>query len=207
MNLRMFLVIVTCGILIFASYYLFKVNSAKAALESKTKVDILKQEISYYDKLNKEYDSKVLELLKDITVLEDNMDSLKAALIKSDHKAKNMGMEMLDFKLTAYDLTYESCGKYPGNPEYGFTRTGLKIVGPEFNQRICAVDPKVIPLHSIIYVEVEGKEVSPYDGVYFCEDTGGGVKGRHVDLFINDKSIVDAFGVQKGNIYILKRGK
>ncbi len=69
---------------------------------------------------------------------------------------------------TAYDLSYESCGKRPGDKYYGITASGTKArVGA------VAVDPRVIPLGTKLYVEsLDGTK--DY-GFCTAEDTGGGL--------------------------------
>jgi 3D (Asp-Asp-Asp) domain-containing protein len=47
---------------------------------------------------------------------------------------------------------------------------------------VVAIDPKVVPFRSDVYV--------PGYGVAFAGDTGGGVKGRWIDLGYNDGEIV-----------------
>lgn len=69
--------------------------------------------------------------------------------------------------LTAY--TEATCGKAPDDPEYGITRLGWKM-----RHGIVAVDPQVIRLRSAVYVPGYGKGVAG--------DTGGLIKGRHIDL-------------------------
>ncbi len=60
------------------------------------------------------------------------------------------------------------------------TKTGTSPV----KGRTIAVDPKVIPLGSEVQVSCETwPEV---DGVYTAEDTGRLVKGRIIDIYMND---------------------
>lgn len=70
-------------------------------------------------------------------------------------------------RVTAY--TAASSGKSPSHPSYGITASGLPA-----GTGIVAVDPNVIPFRSEVYV--------PGYGVGFAGDTGGGVKGRWIDL-------------------------
>lgn len=70
-------------------------------------------------------------------------------------------------RATAY--TAASSGKSPDHPSYGITASGLPA-----GTGIVAVDPHVIPFRSEVYV--------PGYGVGFAGDTGGGVKGRWIDL-------------------------
>ena len=69
--------------------------------------------------------------------------------------------------LTSY--TEATCGKTPDHPWYGLTRLGWKM-----RHGIIAVDPRVIPLRSQLYVPGYGPGVAG--------DTGGMINGRHIDL-------------------------
>jgi len=66
-----------------------------------------------------------------------------------------------------------TCGKSPGHPEYGITYTGKRAT-----RGIIAVDPRVIPLHTRMYV--------PGYGLGAAEDTGGKIKGLHIDVCFDD---------------------
>ena len=60
-----------------------------------------------------------------------------------------------------------------------------------------AVDPKVIPLGTKIYVEGYG--------IAIAGDTGGAIKGNIIDLFFNTNKECYQFGRQHGlNVYVLK---
>jgi len=107
---------------------------------------------------------------------------------------------------TAYDLSYESCGKTRDHPEYGITYTGTRAkLG-----RTVAVDPSVIPLGSEMYI-IFPEEYSHLNGVYIAEDTGSLIKGNKIDIFFGEdkpsESIVNEsamkFGVRKVYVYIL----
>jgi len=78
-------------------------------------------------------------------------------------------------KIRVYLTSYmpRSCGKPPDHPRYGYTRLGLLL-----KKGIVATDPKVIPLRTNMYV--------PGYGHAFAGDTGGGVKGKFVDLGYTD---------------------
>lgn len=98
---------------------------------------------------------------------------------------------------TAYDLSYESCGKKPGDKHYGLTASGTKArVGA------VAVDPRVIPLGTKLYVEsLDGTK--DY-GFCIAEDTGGAIKNNKIDLFFNTAKEVRNFGRRKVKVYILE---
>ena len=69
---------------------------------------------------------------------------------------------------------YCSCPICTSTPKGSRTATGhIPREG-----RTVAVDTKLIPLHSVIYVEGLG--------TFVAEDIGGGVKGKHLDIYIDD---------------------
>ncbi|MBN1935702.1 MAG: DUF348 domain-containing protein [Anaerolineae bacterium] len=69
--------------------------------------------------------------------------------------------------LTSY--TEATCGKTPDDPWYGKTRIGWQM-----RRGIIAVDPLVIPMLTEMYV--------PGYGPGIAADTGGMIKGMHIDL-------------------------
>ena len=77
------------------------------------------------------------------------------------------------FRALATAYTAATAGKSRDHPQYGITRTGIKA-----GHGVIAVDPKVIPLGSRVYV-------SGYGGA-IAGDTGSAVVGRHVDLGFDD---------------------
>jgi len=97
---------------------------------------------------------------------------------------------------TAYDLSFQSCGKWPGDPGYGITASGTHA-----KYGTVAVDPRVIPLGTRMYIEsADGSFVYGY---CVAEDTGGAIKGNKVDLFFNSYSECMQFGRRNVNVYIL----
>ena len=79
-------------------------------------------------------------------------------------------------KIRVWATSYypSTCDKSPDDPTYGITYTGKRAT-----RGIIAVDPRVIPLHTRMYV--------PGYGFGAAEDIGGAVKGRHVDLCFDDE--------------------
>ncbi len=105
--------------------------------------------------------------------------------------------KVLNMRATAYDLSYESCGKTPDHPQYGVTYTGIKA---EYG--VVAVDPNTIPLRSKLYIEAA--DSSWVYGEAVAGDIGGMVKGDIVDLFYPDEEFVKKFGIRSVKVYILE---
>lgn len=104
--------------------------------------------------------------------------------------------KVITMSATAYDLSVESCGKTPDHPQYGITYSGTRA-----RPGVVAVDPRVIPLGSKLYVEyLHG----PKDyGFASAEDTGGAIKGNKIDLFMEESKDAKRFGRRKVRVYIL----
>ncbi len=93
-----------------------------------------------------------------------------------------------------------------GSYNNGYTYTGKKAVqglGTYSSPRMVAVDPRVIPLGSLLYIE-------PIPGIgkigfARAEDIGGAIKGQKIDLLYDFHRDVAKFGLRRGvKIYILK---
>jgi uncharacterized protein YabE (DUF348 family) len=88
---------------------------------------------------------------------------------------------------TAYSAA--TSGKAPDHPRYGITRSGLPA-----GYGIVAVDPKVIPLMTDLYV--------PGYGPALAADTGGKVLGKHIDLgYDEDQPLPDLYEWRE--VYVL----
>ncbi|KUO69403.1 MAG: hypothetical protein APF77_14155 [Clostridia bacterium BRH_c25] len=98
----------------------------------------------------------------------------------------------LKMTATAYDATYESCGKHPDHPYYGITYSGLKV-----RPGIVAVDPKVIPLGTHLYVEGYGEALAA--------DIGGAIKGNRIDLYYESPKDVARYGKKTVKVYVLDK--
>jgi len=105
--------------------------------------------------------------------------------------------EVIQVEATAYCACYKCCGKYPSNKYYGITKTGTRAkVGT------IAVDPKVIPMGTKMYVE--GLYGAKNYGVGKAEDIGGAIKGKIIDLYFDTHAETIQWGRQQVNVYILK---
>lgn len=74
---------------------------------------------------------------------------------------------------------------------------GITATGTVAGLQTIAVDPKVIALGSVVYVENMGW--------YKAEDTGGAIKGNRIDIFMGDYKKAREFGRKKVRIKIYER--
>ncbi len=116
-------------------------------------------------------------------------------MVLSSSGEPNRYSRKIPCKLTAYTNSFESTGKHPGDPGYGITASGRASK----EGLTIAVDPAVIPMHSVVYI--------PGIGVRYAEDTGGAVIGNHIDVFYNDDQDAQNFGVKNNRmVYVLEEG-
>ncbi|NLM09943.1 MAG: DUF348 domain-containing protein [Clostridiaceae bacterium] len=104
--------------------------------------------------------------------------------------------KVLDMRATAYTASFEDTGKHPDHPEFGICYTGMRA-----REGIIAVDPKVIPLYTRVYVEVLGD--TPDYGFAIAGDIGSAIKGDLIDLYLDTTEAVKKWGVKKVRVYIL----
>ena len=123
--------------------------------------------------------------------------------VKDNLKLQDLG----NFRSSAYDLSVQSCGKTTSHKYYGISSTGFVLKGKTREQAMAiAVDPKIIPLGTRVYIEFE-EAYSHFNGIYTAVDTGGAIKSKKIDLFMgefNNKKTHQSvwnFGIRSARVY------
>lgn len=91
-----------------------------------------------------------------------------------------------EFEVEATAYSYKEAGLTP------YTATGIDL---RINPKVIAVDPRVIPLGSMVHVHGYG--------VYLAADTGGAIKGNKIDVHMNDVASALQFGRRRVKVTIL----
>ncbi len=104
--------------------------------------------------------------------------------------------KIMDMKATAYTASLADTGKAPGHPAFGITRTGIRA-----REGVIAVDPRIIPLGTKVYVEVPGA-AADY-GFAIAADIGSAIKGKLIDLYFDTTAQAMHWGRRSVRIYIL----
>jgi 3D (Asp-Asp-Asp) domain-containing protein len=94
-----------------------------------------------------------------------------------------------EFYVTATAYT-ANCGGCSGR-----TRTGINLRSNP-NMKVIAVDPRIIPLGSKVYVEGYGYAVAA--------DTGSAIRGYKIDVFFPEKSSAFQWGRKRVKVKIIK---
>ncbi len=99
--------------------------------------------------------------------------------------------KVMKFRASAYDDTFASNGHWGA----------ITATGKALQYGMVAVDPKVIPLGTRLYIETPDR--SWVYGYAVAEDTGGAIKGDRIDLFYPSTATCMQFGRRDVNVYIL----
>ena len=108
-----------------------------------------------------------------------------AAVAKAPTSSSQTGKEMT-MTATAYTAYCEGCS--------GITYTGIDLRSNP-NQKVIAVDPRIIPLGSRVWVEGYGEAIAG--------DIGGAIKGNIIDVFIQHRDDALNWGRRTVKIRIL----
>ena len=128
---------------------------------------------------------KIVAVGSKVMVADASTKSKGVAVSRSNSAAPSEGKEFY-VTATAYTAHCNGCS--------GITRTGINLrTNP--NVKVIAVDPKIIPLGSKVWVEGYGHAVAG--------DTGGAIKGMKIDLHVPSKSEAYKFGKRKVKMKII----
>lgn len=180
--------------------------------------DIEKQKQSLYHENSK---LQALKANNEVTLskLNDDIKAQKELLAKTTEKEQQLKEQQLEESKTLYaqtslaygssDLSGQTLSRggmpssfsqvlnvvataYSGD---GITASGSPTKRNPNGYSTIAVDPRVIPLGSKVYVEGYGYAIA--------EDIGGAIKGNRIDIFVTSESEAQSWGRRSVNVYIL----
>ena len=139
-------------------------------------------------------------------LLSTGPDTAVEEVIQYGTKSKNATVKVLDYdggtvKAGGETLTYSKCLRMTGTAyTAGVGEVGTRTAtGTTVHVGVVAVDRRVIPLGSRLYIETaKGSYVY---GIAVAEDTG--VRGNTIDLYMNSYRDCVNFGRRAVNVYIL----
>jgi len=113
------------------------------------------------------------------------------------------------FIVSAYDLSFNSCGKSRGSKGYGITASGYDLRGHTIDSaKTISTDPMVIQTGSKVRLTFKDNKYSRYDGIYVSRDTGSKILKNRIDLFVGDNiwtnKQIRQFGVTQCEVEIIK---
>lgn len=128
----------------------------------------------------------VAETVERVEMPEMSYEEARAVLLERMPK-------MEETILTHYCICQKCCGKTPEHPAYGITASGRKAEP----YTSVAVDPKIIPLGSTVYIDHGDGDIR----VYRADDTGRDIKGAHIDLCVTEHGEAKELGVDTVTVW------
>lgn len=117
-----------------------------------------------------------------VTRTVEKLDAL-AADAQITQNFKNLG----SFRLSFYCTCEKCCGAYAT----GLTKSGTTVT----EGRTIAVDPKVIPLGSRVYIDGYG--------VFITEDVGSAIKENKIDIAVGNHEQALKLGIDEATVYLV----
>lgn len=161
-----------------------KLETLKTSNEST--LSSLSKEIKEQKELLSKATEKEKQLLAENTSRQlayDNSKTFKGGTLSRGISTSPSYSQVLDMQATAYT----------GD---GITASGAATTRDPDGYSTIAVDPRVIPIGSTVYVEGYGYAVA--------SDTGGAIKGNIIDVFFHSESEASNWGRRSVKVYILK---
>lgn len=160
--------------------------------------------------MTKDTSKQVITLQQDVKELRECIEQLNKEF-KSINKNLDTNTSTLKlislgtFSATAYDLWEIPKQVYE---EERFTADGTDLVGKDILDGIIAVDPNVIPLGTVVYIEFPHNP--KFNGRYTARDTGRLIKGNRLDVFTGADTydehikLTNSFGYKEVKVYLIE---
>lgn len=143
-------------------------------------------EVVYED--GKEVDRKIIEEKVQKNPIKKIIDIGTLGVLRPSRGGEVLYTEMMSFSSTAYSADRGDATDR--------TASGTKCRRDPNGYSTVAVDPRVIPLGTKLYIEGYGLAIA--------EDTGGAIKGNKIDVYFNTYGEMMNWGRKRVNVYIVK---
>ena len=84
-----------------------------------------------------------------------------------------------------------------------YCQSGTTKSGQQTRAGVIAADPRVLPLGSTVRIDAPDDE---HDGVYYVADTGSGIKGAEVDIYMASCRRAIRFGRRTVAVHVIEWG-
>lgn len=160
---------------------------------------LLMEDLRDMEAYNKYQAQTIIELGSTIDTMNNQITALKEQIDRKADKSDRSGERgtKIFMELTAYDLSYQSCGKYSDHPEYGISASGQKV------KEWCTIAAgKSIPFGTQIYIPYFANK--PNKGIFTVQDRGSAIKDGRIDVYIGNHADCMDFGRRQLEVYILE---
>src|SRR5690606_32539656 len=150
-------------------------------------------------------ESKIKTVNEKLTEKENEILNLKEKLNETENENRKLKEELEKYKsLRKLNIVATAYDAFCNTGCTGVTATGYDVKNTVYKDgyRVVAVDPKVIPLGSLLYVETKNDSF-----VGIAEDTGGDIKGNRIDVLMENRSTAYDFGRQSVTVIVVREGR
>lgn len=123
----------------------------------------------------------VVKTVQSQPVRQQNVDPVK----RSTTEISRGGSRTLYMVATGYTDAPEENYPYAGQPSY---------IGMPLQRGVVAVDPHVIPMGTMLFIEGYGEAIAA--------DQGGAIKGNRIDLFFDSKGEANTWGMRTVKVIV-----
>lgn len=178
-------------------------HQSREIIKSKYELKVMGEKLSIKNDELEERKDKVHRLEVKLQNSEKQLEIVNRKIndntVKSQRKMPSRGSESgrrINVVATAYTARCEGCT--------GITTAGVNVRSTtKFEGKtVIAVDPNVIPLHSLLRIDVNGQVIY---GI--AMDTGGAIKGGRIDIIMGNHNEAMNFGIQSATVTVLREGK
>lgn len=148
--------------------------------------------LSFVNMLSTHGQIKEMNNYNKIKVVDNNMD--KKSIGVKRQVANNSEIITINNKSYKCKKMRVTASAYTSSIKEGGSLTYL---GTKCRDGVIAVDPKVIPLHSKVYIPSLNK-------VFIAEDVGSSIKNNKIDIWMNSYQKAMQWGLKQIDIYILE---
>jgi 3D (Asp-Asp-Asp) domain-containing protein len=194
--------VVLTSILTITGSYLYYQDLLESSYKTVSKLEedqkLKSAEIAKLEDVVKSKDEELKANEKVISSQKTEMNKMVSKINSlEDELSKYDSLRQLDIVATAYTA-------FCNTGCTGVTAKGTNVANTVYKSgyRVVAVDPKVIPLGSLVYVESEDRSF-----IGIADDTGGDIKGRRMDVLVRNKSIAYNFGKQDAKVTVIREGE
>jgi 3D (Asp-Asp-Asp) domain-containing protein len=141
-----------------------------------------------------DYKAQLDTLTQQISALQAEIDRKQDKSDRGEPRGERRIMEV-----TAYDLSYESCGKLPNHPEYGITASGTQV-----KEWYTVAAGKELKFGTKVYIPFFADK--PNGGVFTVQDRGQAIKNGCIDVYMKSYEQAMLFGRRNLESYVLEDG-
>jgi 3D (Asp-Asp-Asp) domain-containing protein len=120
--------------------------------------------------------------------------------VRADVKRSAKSAPPVAIRSDSPDVTEATDAEFEDFHATAYCLQGRTASGDHVQQGMIAADPRVLPIGTVVHIRA-GK----YTGTYTVKDTGGRIKGRHVDVYVPSYREAKAFGRRPVKIKVISR--